>query len=139
MVPSHASGDMLDGPSTVSVPGAADASPAFLAWMDEPYMRTAAVPPPAMYARARFRSKYAAANTNSADCTRPTCTHFISVDARAPALISVVCGLEHAAAMISYTIPADTRKAIPFVSLDAAARSIAMVSRETNSRRPCRT
>jgi hypothetical protein len=37
----------------------------------------------------------------------------MSVSARVDALISVVCGLEHAAAMISYTIPADTRKAMP--------------------------
>src|SRR5215469_4434772 len=43
----------------------------------------------------------------------PMCTHFIRVSALAPALISVVWGLEQAAAMISYMMPAETRNAIP--------------------------
>lgn len=40
-------------------------------------------------------------------------THFISVSARVLALISVVCGELQAAAMISYTTPADTMNATP--------------------------
>jgi hypothetical protein len=47
----------------------------------------------------------------TADSIMPMFTHFMSVSARVEALISVVCGLEQSLAMISYTIPAETRKA----------------------------
>jgi hypothetical protein len=51
-------------------------------------------------------------HTKNAACNMPMITHFIRVSARVPALISVVCGDEHAAAIISYTNPAATIKVI---------------------------
>jgi hypothetical protein len=56
----------------------------------------------------------AAIHTKNAACAMPIRTHFIRVSARVPALISVVCGDEHAAAIISYTKPAATIKVIAF-------------------------
>lgn len=66
-----------------------------------------------MIARACGRSSAAPTTMNAPACPTPRCTHFISVSLRVLALISVVCGLLQHAAMISYTIPADTRKATP--------------------------
>src|SRR5208282_5804010 len=56
---------------------------------------------------------HAATITKNAACARPTFTHFISVPDRVFALISVVCGLEQAAAITSYVIPAAARNATP--------------------------
>src|ERR1017187_1022194 len=56
---------------------------------------------------------HAATITKNAACPSPTFTHFISVPLRVFALISVVCGDEHAAAITSYVIPADARNATP--------------------------
>src|SRR5215472_18876928 len=50
----------------------------------------------------------APSTTNRAPCASPRCTHFISVPARVFALISVVCGDELVAEMMSYISVANT-------------------------------
>src|SRR6266516_2908740 len=62
---------------------------------------------------AYFRSQIAARMTNRTPCATPMLTHFIRVSDRLAAFSSVVCGDEHAAAMISYMTPAETRNATP--------------------------
>src|SRR5215469_1111330 len=96
-----------------SVDGPGFRRPAFFACAYCTYISAAAVVPPPRMALRCSRSSQAAMMMNSAAWPTPRCTHFISVPARVAALISVVCGELHAAAMISYTMPADTRNATP--------------------------
>ena len=83
------------------MPGSLEANPARRACQYEPYMMTAAEPPPAMMAGACLRSTSEATIMKAADCTRPMWTHLKRVSERVSALISAVWGDEHAAAMIS--------------------------------------
>src|ERR1700678_3696397 len=74
---------------------------------------TPSVTAPMMIGARYLGSIYTATATSAAASRVPIFTHFINVGARALAFNSAVCGDEHAFAIISATIAADTRKAMP--------------------------
>src|SRR5215469_4903523 len=111
----------------VSVPGFELATPALRACTYCAYSSAAASPPPKTGItgdRPARDSISAPSPTNRNPCASPRCTHFMRVSARVLALISVVCGLEFVAEMMSYMSVANTAMVIAPLPLPRASANV---------------